>query len=56
MQQPPTAQNFAIGCVVGKKMGNGYWESQNVPVAPRSLYLQQLEERLGPDAVKNLKL
>lgn len=56
VQQPPTAQNFAIGCVADKKMGDGYWESKNVPVTPRSLYLQQLEERLGPDAVKNLKL
>lgn len=56
VQQPPTSQNFAIGCVADKKMGDGYWESKNVPVTPRSLYLQQLEERLGPDAVKNLKL
>ena len=55
VQQPPTAQNFAIGCVADKKMGNGYWESKNIPVSPRSLYLQQLEERLGPEAVKSIQ-
>jgi hypothetical protein len=55
IQQPPTAQNFAIGCIADKKMGNGHWESPNVPVAPRSLYLQQLEERLGPEGVKNIQ-
>jgi hypothetical protein len=54
VQKPPAAQNFAIGCIAGKKMGDGFWESANVPVSPRSLYLQQLEERLGPDAVKSI--
>ena len=33
-------------------LGNGYIESPNAPVAPRSLYLQQLEDRLGPAAVR----
>jgi len=55
VQQPPTAQNFAIGCIAEKTMGNGYRESNGVPVAPRSLYLQQLEERLGREAVKNIQ-
>ena len=55
VQQPPTANNFAIGCVVENASGNGYWESKNAPVAPRSLYLRQLEDRLGAQAVKNIQ-
>jgi hypothetical protein len=55
VEQPPTAHNFAIGCVAEKGAGNGYWESKNVPVAPHSLYLRQLEERLGPQAVRNMQ-
>lgn len=53
--KPPTAQNFAIGCTVGEARGDGYWESTNTPVEPRSLYLRQLEDRLGPQAVKNIQ-
>jgi len=51
-QQPPTAQNLGIGCqgslVKGdyvKDHPDGWWESPGVPVAPRSLYEQQLAER-----------
>jgi hypothetical protein len=29
-------------------------ESENKPVLPRSLYLEQLKERLGPSALKNI--
>lgn len=50
--RPPTAQNFAIGCTVGGSSGDGYFESTNAPVAPRSLYVQQLRDRLGPRAVQ----
>lgn len=50
VQQPPTGQNYKFGKArfkYGRKLvGN--------PVAPRSLYLQQLEERLGPEAVENV--
>jgi hypothetical protein len=55
-QRPPTAQNWAIG-FVGKRASGafdrpaGYWESFGTHVTPRSLYLQQLEDRLGPAAV-----
>lgn len=52
-QQPPTAQNFAIG-FVGKRGKDafpgrpaGWWESEGTPVAPRSLYQQQLLDRLS---------
>ena len=34
----------------------GIFESSEGPVVPRSLYLQQLEDRLGPDAVEAITL
>jgi hypothetical protein len=49
-QQPPTAQNFAIG-FVGKRAKEafprptGWWESEGTPVEPRSLYAAQLKAR-----------
>jgi hypothetical protein len=51
-QQPPTAQNFAIGFVGQREAGAfkrpaGWWESEGTPVAPRSLYEQQLRDRLA---------
>ncbi len=56
-QQPPTAQNWAIGHVGDKGRGahadiipdleQGYWESHGAHVEPASLYLRQLEDRLG---------
>ena len=56
IQRPPTAQNYAIGCIGKKKDGrykreNGYWESHGKKVTPRSLYFKQLEDRLGADAL-----
>ncbi|MGI5818923.1 MAG: hypothetical protein ACOX9R_12595 [Armatimonadota bacterium] len=50
-QQPPTAQNWAIGCIAGDRSGDGYWASFGEPVSPRSLYFAQLRERLGDAAV-----
>jgi|GEM_PF-1232651 len=35
-------------------VGDGYFESPDGPVAPRSLYLQQLKERLGEQALHNI--
>lgn len=55
VQRPPAAQNFAIGCIVQNPKGDGMWESTNTPVAPRSLYLKQLEDRLGAQAVRNIQ-
>lgn len=49
--KPPTANNYTIGCT-GKITGKGYVESAGKPVNPRSLYLQQLKERLGEKALK----
>jgi hypothetical protein len=59
IQQPPTAQNYAIGCLGKNITGqrppapfpdeSGYIEGSNLPgLEPRSLYLAQLEDRLGP--------
>jgi hypothetical protein len=47
IEQPPTAQNWAIGCRAKVHSGNGYWESFDHPVQPASLYLSQLRDRLG---------
>ncbi|MEC0239349.1 discoidin domain-containing protein [Paenibacillus dokdonensis] len=66
-QQPPTAQNYAIGHVGPKVPGlvpsdydprprnDGYWESLGKHVKVESLYKQQLLERLGKKAVDNIK-
>lgn len=58
VQQPPTAQNYAIGCIGELEAGQwnreaarGVVDSHGRPVEPRSLYLAQLAERLGPEAV-----
>ena len=47
IQNPPTAQNWAIGCRAVSASGNGYWESQGTRVQPESLYLAQMSDRLG---------
>jgi hypothetical protein len=60
VQQPPTSQNYAIGCTGKVSAGRfkdrtpGHYESMGQHVAPRSLYLQQLEQRLGTIAVENV--
>jgi hypothetical protein len=61
VQQPPTAQNYAIGSVGKFVAGDwspnaprGVIESEGRPVTPRSLYLAQLAERLGAAAVGNV--
>lgn len=43
---PPTAQNWAFG-TWAEFSGDGYWNESNNHINPRSLYYQQLEERLG---------
>lgn len=56
---PRGAMNWAIGCIGTHRQGvwppaepDGWFESIATPVAPRSLYLQQLEDRLGRRAVE----
>jgi hypothetical protein len=46
LAQPATARNYSFGF-----SGKG---SREKPVAPRSLYLQQLEERMGKAGVENI--
>jgi hypothetical protein len=43
---PPTAMNWAFGSW-SEFSGNGYWESSNNHIQPRSLFYSQLEQRLG---------
>ena len=65
IQQPPGAVNWMIGCVgtnkpmprpfgTGPSLPEGTTDSHGTPVTPQSLYLAQLAERLGPQAVKNI--
>lgn len=44
--QPPTAQNWAFGSW-SQFSGDGYWNESNNTIAPRSLFYQQLKERLN---------
>jgi len=65
VQKPPTAQTFAIGHIgmhamifnrnlIDYSWEEGYIESLDEHVTPRSLYLKQLEDRLGKNAVRNI--
>ena len=56
VDSPLGAINWGIGCIGRDQTGDGYWESWGTHVAPRSLYLQQLKERLGQEAVDNITL
>ena len=55
IQMPPGALNLAIGCTgeQHKTFSKDSFFSISKPVAPASLYLAQLRERLGEAAVKN---
>ncbi len=66
-EQPPTAQNWAIGHTGTKSPGPfhnwnldnygysfGYWESLGSHIKPTSLYLQQLKDRLGQESLYNI--
>lgn len=59
-QKPPTAQNYAIGHLGPEAEPNfpgkekGHWESHGQHVLPQSLYLRQLQDRLGAQAVENV--
>jgi len=51
---PPHARNWSIGCKVTKREGNGEFISPGTAVNPRSLYLQQLLERRGQQALRDI--
>jgi hypothetical protein len=58
VEQPPGAMNWWIGCT-GKPVSvtgapSGIFDSADRPVAPASLYLEQLRERLGDAALANI--
>ena len=58
VQQPPGAMNWCVGCIgtpvtIGGTP-NGVFDSPGKMVQPSSLYLQQLRDRLGPDAVRSI--
>jgi hypothetical protein len=66
VQQPPGAMNWAIGCrgeMVTLAMPGypnimpptGEIDSPHKPVSPASLYLAQLSDRLGAQAVRNVE-
>jgi F5/8 type C domain len=63
IQYPPGAANWAIGCIGEQKqtarpfdasplLPEGMVDSQGTHVAPHSLYLAQLEERMGKSAIE----
>jgi hypothetical protein len=55
MNNPPGAFNLAVGSKGSMQAGStGLYDSNGTPVRPKSLYLQQLCERLGPQAVTNI--
>jgi hypothetical protein len=58
VQQPPGALNWCVGCIgTPAKLAdtpNGIFDSPGKPVEPKSLYLQQLHDRLGPGAAANI--
>lgn len=64
-QQPPGSANWMIGCSGKRKrkampfnkeplLPEGIFDSFGTPVEPASLYLAQLSERLGKQALKNI--
>jgi hypothetical protein len=54
IDSPLGAMNWGIGCVGIQQNGSGYWDNWGTPVLPRSLYLQQLKERLGGSSLDNV--
>lgn len=53
VESPVGAMNWGIGCVAPVKNGSGYWDNWGKHVVPRSLYLKQLEDRLGVEALES---
>ena len=56
VESPLGAMNWGIGCMGVAQNGAGFWESWKTRVTPRSLYYQQLQDRLGIAAVSNVTL
>jgi hypothetical protein len=56
VDSPLGSMNWGIGCIGTNQTGDGFWESWGANVQPRSLYLQQLEDRLGSSAIDNVQI
>jgi len=56
VDSPQGSMNWGIGCIGANQTGEGYYESWGAHVQPRSLYLQQLKDRLGERAVDNVAI
>lgn len=56
VDSPHGAINWGIGCIGSDQTGDGYWESWGTNVEPRSLYIQQLKDRLGEQAIDNITI
>jgi hypothetical protein len=54
LSSPPFARNWSIGCRSTRQDGTGEYDATAGPVAPGSLYLQQLRDRLGGAALANI--
>jgi hypothetical protein len=58
VQQPPGAMNWCIGCIgTALTFGdtpNGIFDLPGKRAEPASLYLQQLQDRVGPEALRNI--
>jgi hypothetical protein len=65
IQAPPGVDNWCIGCTGtplseaapggdGTILPNGIYDASGTRVAPGSLYLAQLKQRLGPAALRNI--
>jgi hypothetical protein len=54
VDSPRGAMNWGVGCIGTSQEGAGQWERWGQRVEPRSLYLKQLEDRLGRDAVSQV--
>jgi hypothetical protein len=58
VEQPPGAINWCIGCtgeaMRASELERGIFDSPGNLVAPKSLYLEQMRERLGEQAVENI--
>ncbi|MGZ3939149.1 MAG: DUF6298 domain-containing protein, partial [Flavisolibacter sp.] len=53
--KPPTANNWSYGSWA-QFGGDGYWESSNEQIRPRSLYYAQLANRIGTDVLNHAYL
>ncbi|MGH3736759.1 MAG: discoidin domain-containing protein [Micromonosporaceae bacterium] len=51
---PPYARNWSLGCASVRREGGGEFDAYGGPVAPWSLYLAQLRDRLGDQALRNI--